>query len=718
MRQQLKFYIIIGLLLSSVPAALVADNSLSVDRQIEIIEHYMYVTGQMAPSQAAALEEEYGLSDELPLKCGTPAILEFYNFRDKLDPLLLKAMGAPAIERPTYAPDSEYVYDSPGGHFKVHYAKTGGHAVYEASRDSDGDGVPDYVEATALILDSVRMHIIDALGYPAPPEDSFYASGGDEKYDVYFRDLSAPVFGQTSPDEELPGQVYPMHMTSFMELENDYSESIFQTYWGRPLDAVRVTCAHEYFHAVHFGIDATEQEVDDTPDGPRGRPYWYEMSAVWMEEEIYDEINDYYSYLDTFFVNPRVSIQRFNNMFDLHPYASSIFAIFLAEKFGRDIIHNIWDSCGQNPGPDFLAATELVLRATDTALGDSALPTAFRDFTLWNYFTGERHYDAPPGVGYSEMEYYPEIPDTVILKITRYPHLQLGNRNRRNPQHNSAAYLRLDHLYAMVTDSTRIDGIPTCIDGQDDPCTLFVPLSALSDDDSLSVSIGIGTGVDSVPPQRWGLNIIFRADSLRDSFIVEQFFLPYQTQSGQQLPLLQIVDPTQYRSAVLIVSPASYYYPAYRTPPFDYSFTHAVQEILDSARIGDTVIFIDSEFVDIPASILAPYPNPAVVSRMNGEPLRFKFQIPTDQYSNYIYEEPSFSVDIFTLAGEFVKSIDTAVAPSIREKQVEFALSWDMKNELGRQVASGVYIAVGRVFASDKHTELLAEDRVKVAIIR
>ena len=712
--------------------SLARTDELSRERQIEIIENYMYVTGQTMQLPSQALEAVSGYPEELPVKCGTPAVLDFVFNHDKLDPELLQALGVEAVDRPTYS--DERTYDSPDNLFKIHYTTTGGDAVYRAGDDRDNDGVPNYVEDMALILESVYTHIIDTLGYDPPPADGFYPSGGDDKYDVYISNLPRGYFGLTYPDEYAADDTNGTRATSFMELENDYQE--MPTYKNRPLDAVRVTCAHEFFHAVQFGIDVTEAEViiikSDTKVDTIPLPYWMEMSAVWMEEEIYDDINDYYSYLPYFFNYPRVSIQQFKSTItDYHPYASVVFPIFLSEKFGRDIIKDIWLRCGElGPGASFLIATEL---AVDSIIGgDSGMPTAFRDFALWNYFTGDRVCFAPEGVGYSEKEMYPTIPDTivdtimyadsiviqitpVIVNHTKYPLLVYGNENPYWPEHNSAAYVRLDHMRAVETDSIGYDTtfwscrgwdpLGLCID------SIWVKVSI---DTFFSIYVFLGDAGSSAPPQPWGLNVVFQLDSIPDSFIVDQFFLPYIDAAGVP-SLLKIIEPNQYRSITMIISPASYVREAYK-PPYDYSLAYLVRELLDSARI-DTPIIIDPQFVDIPASILAPYPNPAVVGDMGGSPLKFRFQIPTDSFSNCIYAEPSFTIDVFNVAGEFVRGF-TSITPHHCGKQVEFTADWNMKNERGKEVASGVYIAVGRVYSSAKKDQLLAEDKVKVAIIR
>ncbi len=717
----MKTTLVSALILIVSALSLAQADTLPRGRQIEIIENYMYVTGQTAQPSPQALEAAWSHPDRPPFKCGTPVLVDFILNRDKLDPVLLKALGAEFADRPTYT--DEHTYDSPAGHFKIHYTTVGLDAVYRPGHDRDGDGVPDYVEDMALILDSVWVHIIDTLGFPPPPADSFYPSGGDDKYDIYISNLFGAVFGQTYFDSlsiDGPGSI---RATSFIELENDYQEDVFSTYRNRPLDAVRVTCAHEFFHAVQFGIDFTEAE----PVTPLlSRRYWMEMSAVWMEEEIYDDINDYYYYLPAFFCNPRLSIQQFNSTGDYHPYASVVLPIFLSEKFGRGIIRDIWLRCGElGSGPSFLIAAQLAIDSISG--GAENWPSAFRDFALWNFFTGDRAWDAPEGIGYSEKKMYPAIYDTAIVENTEYPTLVLGNDNPRRPEHNSAAYVRLNHMRAIVVNDTTFWNCDSgsfsdssCVDSTlvTDTTTGYEIMHI--DDSVYSVYIGLGDGHPDhlIPPQPWGLNIVFRLDSIPDSFIVDQFFLPYQEPSNPNYTLLKILDPNQYRSVTMIISPASYRRGAYETPPYDYSLGYYIPERLDSTRI-DTPIFIDSQFVDIPAAVLAPYPNPAVVSNMGEAPLRFKFQIPTDLYGNFIYyTDHNFSVDIFNVAGEFVRRLDTTVTPDRHDKQVEFVMAWDMKNERREEVASGVYIALGRVYCPDKGGLLLAEDKAKVAIVR
>ncbi len=254
-----------------------------------------------------------------------------------------------------------------------------------------------------------------------------------------------------------------------------------------------------------------------------------------------------------------------------------------------------------------------------------------------------------------------------------------------------------------MTDSFSYDTtVVFCPPGSPPGCSTTVTVTI---DSLLTMFISLSDGRHAIPPQPWGLSVIYQFDAPSDSFVVSRHFLLYATAS-----VIAIFDPEQYRSVTLIASPASYQYQAYNSTQYDFSLGYFVSELLDSARI-------DSPKVNILATNFVPYPNPAVVADMGGSPLKFKFEFLTEESSNY-GAEAVFMVDIFNIAGEFVRGFDVTAIPKQEVKKFRFITSWDMKNEQGTEVASGVYFAVGRLYSNMKKGELLAEDRVKVAIIR
>ncbi len=652
-------------------AVLQAESTLSQKKQLELIGYYKFVFEGRAgiPTEALALINFDSI--QLPIKCATPIVASYaMNFK-KFDKELVDRYSLALVTRPTETTES---YNSPGGHFKIHFTRTGNHAVYQPTQTIGG--VPNYVIATARVFDSVWVHIIDTLGYPTPPSDGGYPSGVDSLYDIYITNLGGAFYGLTYPDSLFFTNQFSLDATSFIEIDNDYQESGFPSYHSNPLNAVRVTAAHEFFHAIHFAIDISEME--DYNDQFLQRRYWYEMSATWMEEEIYDGINDYYITLPFFFNYPRSSIQQFSSFFDFHPYASCVFPIFLSEKFGRDIIRPIWLKCGQmGIGPNFLEAAQLVIDSVTG--GAESFRSVFGEFTLWNYFTGSRSAVIPPGVtGYSEKNFYPEIPDSEFIQVYQYPVGVPTNANPKNPTVNSATYFKLNNTRAIFYSS------PT--------------------DTALRISAFFGQVItDSILPQGWHVYGLPQLDSDTSAYSVIDTTFPDNSNS-----IFRVYNPRDYRSITFIMAPASWRWQAYSSPNYDSRFGYIITDSLALLPNKPTIIF-------------APYPNPADVRTMNGENLKFKFQIATDAQAFQAYLNPYTVIDFYTVAGELICTIEDPSPPALIDPNsgtVQYELEWNMRNIAGKNVASGVYICVVRMFSSDDRTALLAEEKAKVLIVR
>jgi hypothetical protein len=326
----------------------------------------------------------------------------------------------PYISRPDFGVNPEYTFDTPSGHFKIHYTTTGTDAVFRADEDkSPVDGVPDYVNRCADIFDSVWAKEVVDLGYNPPPSDGWYQpNGGDERYDIYLKNMNPLFYGYTDPESS--SAVRPISYTSFIVVRNDYSNCMGHE---EELDCLRATAAHEFFHSVQCGYDATEFEYIESPDTIITKQYWMEMSAVWMEDVVYDDVNDYIYYLRSFFDHPEWSLKTFGGVTGdvaLHAYGSCIWPIYLSEKFERDIIRDIWDKCAEISGnnaidyPGGESATEKALKARGSNFED-----AFREFTVWNYFTADR---ARTQQFYSEGDLFPKVKvDSLLHYHTTYP---------------------------------------------------------------------------------------------------------------------------------------------------------------------------------------------------------------------------------------------------------------------------------------------------------
>lgn len=314
--------------------------------------------------------------------CGTPAFVWIAGYRDQLSPDAQNALSLVMPQRPTYT-TTEQTYNSPSGHFKLHYVTTTTDAVYQPTV-VDSAGIPLYVKFIAAIADSVWTKEVDSLGYYAPPSDLLFpGNGGDGRYDIYLKYMQEGYLGYSQPEYFAPPDYFGT--TSYIVFRNDYS-----LYGGDYNIYPRVTSAHEFFHAIQFGYDAEEYEyVPSDPVDPF-RPYWMELSATWMEDQIYPSLNDYLSYLPFFYNYPWISLKAFssdpsNPSRYYHAYAACVWAFFLTKRFGPATVRDIWTMCADVQGDNVLPATDDVL-----SLKGSSLDEGFREFSIWNYFTGSR----------------------------------------------------------------------------------------------------------------------------------------------------------------------------------------------------------------------------------------------------------------------------------------------------------------------------------------
>jgi len=95
---------------------------------------------------------------------------------------------------------------------------------------------------------------------------------------------------------------------------------------------LQVTISHEFFHAIQYAL-FNEKAVSDTKWFQN--IWWLEATAVLMEDEVYDSLNDYVVFLSPFF---EASYKSFEIYDGSHEYAMVIFAKYIKEKFGMQLI--------------------------------------------------------------------------------------------------------------------------------------------------------------------------------------------------------------------------------------------------------------------------------------------------------------------------------------------------------------------------------------------
>ena len=220
------------------------------------------------------------------------------------------------------------------GYFRFHYTTTGTHAV--ANSDTNNNSIPDYIDYIVNVFTYVASTQLDSFSYSEPPSDSWYPAnednGGSNHYDIYIRNLESNVYGYVAPenfaqsgdfgDNENSSATELNALTSYMALRNNYNG-----FPGSQEESIKVTAAHEFHHSIQSGYDGFEAQ------------WLMEATAVAMEEQVYDEINDCYQYLPSWFNEPHKSLDHQSD----HWYGSFIYAQYIYEHLGGFLtLRKIW----------------------------------------------------------------------------------------------------------------------------------------------------------------------------------------------------------------------------------------------------------------------------------------------------------------------------------------------------------------------------------------
>lgn len=315
--------------------------------------------GMLLGNQAGQLPQS--LQSSAPIKCGFPIIadLKAYQKKHPEKTLLHKSF----VQQTFY--DHVFNYKGINKVFRFQYDTSGVDQI--PPEDLNSNGVRDYLEEAGKAFEKAYRLQIDTLGYKEP--FNFQSNGF---YEVTIRNISEYGFTEWDSDPRL----------SFITIDNDYSSG----YYTEGYDALRVTCAHEFFHAVQLSYTYTRISDDDF--------WYYEVSSTWMEDVAYDVVNDYYSYLPSYFNSPNVMLNAYNGS---HEYGAAVWNHYLAKKFGTGIIRQIWETMQAQSSLNALA---------DVLQPHAGLSKAFSEFSIWNYFTKNR---ADETNYYSEGSNYPRI---------------------------------------------------------------------------------------------------------------------------------------------------------------------------------------------------------------------------------------------------------------------------------------------------------------------
>jgi len=203
--------------------------------------------------------------------------------------------------------------------------------IHWVNRTADAPPNRRWVTRSLAVMRGVWAEEVGRLGYRAPVTDR--GRGGNNKFDVYLKDVGSEGFyGYCVPERRKPGHKWLA--SGYCVLDDDFARSQFG---ARPGKSLRVTAAHEFFHAIQFAYDYAE-------DG-----WMMEATATWVEERVADDVDDNRQYL------PYGQLSRPGRSLDLYnrqgftQYGNWVFFEYLTERYGPAIVRRIWENATGRP---------------------------------------------------------------------------------------------------------------------------------------------------------------------------------------------------------------------------------------------------------------------------------------------------------------------------------------------------------------------------------
>ncbi len=270
----------------------------------------------------------------------------------------------PTLSGPAQTLDTE--------HFRIHYTLQGADAV--PAEDANNNQHPDYVEQVARSLEFVWYAEIEIFGWPPPPPDG--SLGGDDRVDIYLQDIMSTDdlagyvdggFRETLVGDNPRTEVVEIRSShSFMALDNDYAE-LSDTRNHDHLEFMRAVVAHEFMHVIQYGMDGAEPA-----------DWLWEATATWMEDEVYNHINDGLTVLGAPFKSPdscqlvyggEERVEDIDNW-----YGQWLFLRFISERYGHATVRGIWEAAVNFDGYDAISHALIAV--------DTDLQTVFTEYSV------------------------------------------------------------------------------------------------------------------------------------------------------------------------------------------------------------------------------------------------------------------------------------------------------------------------------------------------
>lgn len=170
-----------------------------------------------------------------------------------------------------------------------------------------------------------------------------------------------------------------------------YNQSLVPySYADFPEKAIEVTCFHELYHAAQIRYVS----FIDYPS------FWFEASAVGVEEIGAPSVNDYWAYLTDFFKSTGTPLTSLNQ-----DYGAGVLYLYLYKQNGPRFDASIWEAYSKNPEKPFdqILASQWIKKELNP-------DSSFHDFAKQLFFSGQRSsYMTNESWVHEDAAWWPEI---------------------------------------------------------------------------------------------------------------------------------------------------------------------------------------------------------------------------------------------------------------------------------------------------------------------
>ena len=216
----------------------------------------------------------------------------------------------------------------------------GNFCIHWVTSTEDAPPSQAWVNQMLRLMNHVWKKEVNKLGYRPPVSDA--GRGGNSKFDVYLAQIGDEgLYGYCAPERRKPG--FKWLASGYCVLDNDFTEFPLA-----PMQSAEVTAAHEFFHAIQFGYDYGEDA------------WLLEATATWMEERVFDDVNDNRQYLSAGQVANSFTPLDFFDSTGSEQYGNWPFFEFLSQNYGNGVVQQIWNKAAAFTGAPDMYSTKAI----------------------------------------------------------------------------------------------------------------------------------------------------------------------------------------------------------------------------------------------------------------------------------------------------------------------------------------------------------------------